>query len=99
MIIPFNKYPATRNDFIITDYRYRIFISENAGLINNIYNGRSGIRTYVLMLNSLGTLNDKETKYFDSEGFKKETLYAEPVSRLLPLFQYYQDILTETLFP
>jgi len=70
MIIPFNKYQGTGNDFIIIDNRKGIFNAADHGLINRLCNRRFGIGADGLMLISSNSQHDYEMKYFNSDGFE-----------------------------
>ena len=67
MIIPFNKYQGTGNDFIIIDNRNGIFNPSDAKLINKLCNRRFGIGADGLILIS-NHESDYEMKYFNSDG-------------------------------
>jgi diaminopimelate epimerase len=68
MIIPFNKYQGTGNDFIIIDNRNGIFNPADIKLISKLCNRRFGIGADGLILISNHDLNDFEMKYFNSDG-------------------------------
>lgn len=70
MIIVFNKYQVTGNDFIITDNRNGVINPEESNLINKLCNRRFGIGADGLILISGSHNYDFEMKYFNSDGFE-----------------------------
>ena len=68
MIIPFNKYQGTGNDFIIIDNRNSIFNPADSEFVKNLCNRRFGIGADGLILISLHEDYDFEMKYFNSDG-------------------------------
>ena len=70
MIITFNKYQGSGNDFIIIDNRNNIFNPENHDLINKLCNRRFGIGADGLILINRLPDYDFEMKYFNSDGFE-----------------------------
>ena len=68
MIIPFNKYQGTGNDFIIIDNRKSIFNPADTKFINRLCNRRLGIGADGLILISTNEEYDFEMKYFNSDG-------------------------------
>jgi diaminopimelate epimerase len=68
MIIPFNKYHGTGNDFIIIDNRQSIFNPADTKLVNRLCNRRFGIGADGLILISAHKDYDFEMKYFNSDG-------------------------------
>lgn len=70
MIIGFNKYQGTGNDFIIIDNRSDVFNPGNSKLINRLCNRRFGIGADGLILVSHSKDYAFEMKYFNSDGFE-----------------------------
>jgi diaminopimelate epimerase len=70
MIIVFNKYQGTGNDFIIIDNRNHQIIPDNSALINKLCDRRFGIGADGLILISSGDNYDFEMKYYNSDGFE-----------------------------
>jgi diaminopimelate epimerase len=68
MIIPFNKYQGSGNDFIIIDNRKGKFNPSDTKLINKLCNRRFGIGADGLILISNDDHSDFEMKYFNSDG-------------------------------
>jgi diaminopimelate epimerase len=68
MIIPFNKYQGTGNDFIIIDNRKSTFNPADSKLINRLCHRRFGIGADGLILISAHKEYDFEMKYFNSDG-------------------------------
>jgi diaminopimelate epimerase len=68
MIIPFNKYHGTGNDFIIIDNRKSIFNPADTKLINRLCDRRFGIGADGFILISTHKNYDFEMKYFNSDG-------------------------------
>jgi diaminopimelate epimerase len=70
MIIGFNKYQGTGNDFIIIDNRKNVFDPDNSGLVVKLCDRRFGIGADGLILISDSEHYDFEMKYFNSDGFE-----------------------------
>jgi diaminopimelate epimerase len=70
MIIVFNKYQGTGNDFIIIDNRKGIINPENTALINSLCDRRFGVGADGLILISGSSQYDFEMKYFNSDGLE-----------------------------
>lgn len=70
MIIVFNKYQGTGNDFIIIDNRKGILDPLDSRLINKLCDRRFGIGADGLILISEDYKYDFEMKYFNSDGFE-----------------------------
>jgi diaminopimelate epimerase len=70
MIIGFNKYQGTGNDFIIIDNRKNVFDPDNSGLVAKLCDRRFGIGADGLILISDSEQYDFEMKYFNSDGFE-----------------------------
>jgi len=70
MIIPFNKYHGTGNDFIIIDNRNSIFNPAETGKIKDLCTRRFGVGADGLILISSANKNDYEMKYFNSDGYE-----------------------------
>ena len=68
MIIPFNKYEGTGNDFVIVDNRKELVNPGNNDLIRKLCDRRFGIGADGLMLISDHQDFDFEMKYFNSDG-------------------------------
>lgn len=68
MIIPFNKYHGTGNDFIIIDNRNGSFNQGDSELVKGLCNRRFGIGADGLILISTHKDYDFEMKYFNSDG-------------------------------
>jgi diaminopimelate epimerase len=68
MILTFNKYQGTGNDFIIIDNRDSRFNSSDTKLINRLCDRRFGIGADGLILISNHRELDFEMKYFNSDG-------------------------------
>lgn len=68
MIIPFNKYHGTGNDFIIIDNREAIFNPADSRLINSLCNRRFGIGADGLILITAKKDSDYEMRYYNSDG-------------------------------
>jgi diaminopimelate epimerase len=68
MVIPFNKYHGTGNDFIIIDNRKSLFNPADTKLINRLCHRRFGIGADGLILISTLKDYDFEMKYFNSDG-------------------------------
>jgi diaminopimelate epimerase len=68
MIIPFNKYHGTGNDFIIIDNRNSIFNPSAAATVKALCTRRFGIGADGLILISAHPEYDYEMKYFNSDG-------------------------------
>jgi diaminopimelate epimerase len=68
MIIAFNKYQGTGNDFIIIDNRDNIFNPANSNLINKLCHRRYGIGADGLILINRVQDVDFEMVYFNSDG-------------------------------
>ena len=69
MIIGFNKYQGTGNDFIIIDNRKNVFDPDNSALVAKLCDRRFGIGADGLILISDSEQYDFEMKYFNSDGF------------------------------
>jgi diaminopimelate epimerase len=70
MIIVFNKYQGTGNDFIIIDNRNQKIIPDDSTLINRLCDRRFGIGADGLILISASDQYDFEMKYYNSDGFE-----------------------------
>ena len=70
MIIVFNKYQGTGNDFVIIDNRKSIVDPLDSNLINKLCDRRFGIGADGLILISESRQYDFEMKYFNSDGFE-----------------------------
>lgn len=70
MIIVFNKYQGTGNDFIIIDNRNHKINPDDSALINRLCDRRFGIGADGLILISSSEQYDFEMKYFNSDGFE-----------------------------
>ena len=70
MILIFNKYQGSGNDFIIIDNRTAIFNPGDSDLINKLCDRRFGIGADGLILISKSYSFDFEMKYFNSDGFE-----------------------------
>ncbi|MFN8239921.1 MAG: diaminopimelate epimerase [Bacteroidales bacterium] len=68
MIIPFNKYQGTGNDFVIIDNRRRIFNPKDNALVSRLCDRRFGIGADGLILISDSCGLDFEMRYFNSDG-------------------------------
>lgn len=70
MIIGFNKYQGTGNDFIIIDNRKEVFDPDDSNLINKLCDRRFGVGADGLILICDSQRFDFEMKYFNSDGFE-----------------------------
>jgi diaminopimelate epimerase len=70
MLVSFNKYHGTGNDFIIVDNRQVVIESGNEVLINKLCDRRLGIGADGLMLLSAHDQFDFEMRYFNSDGME-----------------------------
>jgi len=70
MIITFNKYQGTGNDFIIIDNRTSLFNPSDPTLINKLCDRRLGIGADGLILINQAPGFDFEMLYFNSDGFE-----------------------------
>jgi diaminopimelate epimerase len=70
MIIVFNKYQGTGNDFIIIDNRTEIINPGDSALINRLCDRRFGIGADGLILISASHQYDFDMKYYNSDGFE-----------------------------
>ena len=70
MIIVFNKYQGTGNDFIIIDNRNEIINPDDSALINKLCDRRFGIGADGLILISASDKYDFEMRYYNSDGFE-----------------------------
>lgn len=70
ILIVFNKYQGTGNDFIIIDNRKGIFNPSDSELINRLCNRRFGIGADGLILITENQYYDFEMKYFNSDGYE-----------------------------
>lgn len=68
MIIGFNKYQGTGNDFIIVDNRKNIFVPDDHNLISKLCNRRYGIGADGLILINKDPELDYKMVYFNSDG-------------------------------
>jgi diaminopimelate epimerase len=68
MIIPFNKYHGTGNDFIIIDNRNSVFNPAATATVKNLCTRRFGIGSDGLILISAHADYDYEMKYYNSDG-------------------------------
>lgn len=68
MIIPFNKYQGTGNDFVIIDNRKEFFNPSDPDLISRLCNRRFGIGADGLILINNSEEFDFEMIYFNSDG-------------------------------
>jgi diaminopimelate epimerase len=70
MVIAFNKYQGTGNDFIIIDNRNDTFNPSDSKLINLLCNRRFGIGADGLILIMKSQDYDFEMKYYNADGFE-----------------------------
>jgi diaminopimelate epimerase len=70
MIIVFNKYQGTGNDFIIIDNRQEVINPTNSALIERLCDRRFGVGADGLILICESNQYDFEMKYFNSDGFE-----------------------------
>lgn len=70
MILAFNKYQATGNDFILIDDRERRFDIQNSSLIHRLCNRRFGIGGDGLILIRTEPGADFRMIYFNSDGYE-----------------------------
>ena len=70
MIIVFNKYQGTGNDFIIIDNRNQVINPDDSSLINKLCDRRFGIGADGLILISISDKYDFEMRYYNSDGFE-----------------------------
>jgi diaminopimelate epimerase len=70
MIIPFNKYHGTGNDFVIIDNRKSIFNHANPNLIKKMCDRRFGIGADGFIIISSADAYDYEMLYYNSDGNK-----------------------------
>jgi diaminopimelate epimerase len=70
MIIVFNKYQGTGNDFIIIDNRKEVINASSSSLIAKLCDRRFGIGADGLILISESSQYDFEMQYFNSDGLE-----------------------------
>ncbi len=93
MVIPFNKYHGTGNDFIIIDNRACIFNLSEPAVIKKICDRRLGIGADGLIVIGQSVYGDFRVTYYNSDGHPT-SLRVEQELRHLPLPQYYPVILS-----